>query len=109
VIARVRELPVDWQSIVRADAVAGQYYLDLFGLNHQLLIRAGLMPERIFSSRLCTMDDPKLFYSHRRDHGVTGRLVGSIGLIDGENAGFPAVDREVVQQTRGDGDESIVG
>jgi YfiH family protein len=34
----------------------------------------------IDSSPLCTFDRPEWFYSHRRDHGATGRMLSVIGL-----------------------------
>lgn len=43
-----------------------KWYVDLEGLNRQWLLRAGLSPERIESSGLCTMCRPDLFWSHRK-------------------------------------------
>lgn len=48
----------------------GKYWLDLFELARQRLLRAGVAD--VFSQRLCTSASPEL-YSYRRD-GVTGRM-----------------------------------
>ena len=42
------------------------------------LVHAGIT--QIDVSELCTSERAELFYSHRRDHGATGRLLAAIGL-----------------------------
>lgn len=106
VLSRVRQLPVDWSTVVCASDTPGQQYLDLSGLNRLILLQAGLRPEHITQAELCTQEDPLHFYSHRRDQGNTGRLVATIAVIPQGNAGFMVNHREVVQQTS-DGDEMI--
>lgn len=49
-------------------------HFDLFTANQAQLEAAGLQPEHIFNSRMCTACHPDLFYSWRRDQGQTGRL-----------------------------------
>jgi YfiH family protein len=44
------------------------------------LERAGLEPAAIRSCGLCTSCNPGLFFSHRRDNGVTGRQAGLVWL-----------------------------
>lgn len=56
----------------------GNYLLDLRELNKQLLVEAGLKEEQIKLSSLCTATDRR-FFSHRRDRGKTGRMIGFIG------------------------------
>ena len=46
-------------------------------LVHQAL-RHGIAPGHIDTADLCTFRDTKLFFSHRRDHGITGRLAAVI-------------------------------
>lgn len=53
--------------------------LDLKKLNHEILIQAGVPYENISVTKYCTFGDEKLFYSHRRDHGRSGRMLGFIG------------------------------
>ena len=43
-----------------------KYHVDLAGLNRQWLLRAGLLPERIEVSGICTACHPELFWSHRK-------------------------------------------
>lgn len=43
-----------------------KYHVDLPGLNHQWLLRSGLLPEHIDASGLCTACRPDLFWSHRK-------------------------------------------
>jgi YfiH family protein len=56
------------------EGVAGGRMLDLPAVARRLLDRAGV--ERVESARLCTSCEPELFFSHRRDHGRTGRQAG---------------------------------
>ena len=43
-----------------------KWHVDLAGLNRQWLLRAGLQPEHIDVSGLCTACHPDLFWSHRK-------------------------------------------
>ena len=43
-----------------------KYHVDLAGLNRQWLLRAGLLPEHIEVSGICTACHPDLFWSHRK-------------------------------------------
>lgn len=58
----------------------GGLYLDLEGAICLLLGRAGVSPERIHRARMCTACRPDLFWSHRRDGGVTGRMAAVLAL-----------------------------
>lgn len=57
----------------------GKYLLDLAGINRRQLEEAGV--GKIKVSEHCTFCEPELFYSHRRDHGKTGRMGAGICLI----------------------------
>jgi YfiH family protein len=57
----------------------GQYQLDLKRLNAFLLEKAGILKSHIEVSTYCTSCHEDLFFSHRRDKGRTGRLMGFIG------------------------------
>ena len=50
--------------------------LDLPGVARIQLARAGV--EQVHELGLCTSCSPELFFSHRRDHGTTGRQAGVI-------------------------------
>jgi len=56
----------------------GRYQLDLKALNRTILENAGLPKENILVTSLCTSCHHE-FYSHRRDNGKTGRMLGFIG------------------------------
>ena len=54
--------------------------LDLWQCNKNQLVNAGMLPERVEMSRLCTVCHPEWFYSHRASGGKTGRMVAMLGL-----------------------------
>ncbi|WP_053219743.1 peptidoglycan editing factor PgeF [Virgibacillus senegalensis] len=54
-------------------------FLDLQLLNERILQQAGVPTENISRTTLCTFQENHLFFSHRRDHGKTGRMLGFIG------------------------------
>ena len=55
----------------------GQYNLDLKQLNAQILRNAGV--KNISVTALCTSCHKEEFFSHRRDHGKTGRMMAFMG------------------------------
>lgn len=55
--------------------------VDLWVANERALRDAGVV--RVALLRRCTSCEPRLFYSHRRDGGRTGRMVGFIAPISG--------------------------
>lgn len=58
----------------------GKYNLDLKMLNKNLLQLAGIKDENIVVSNQCTSCETKLYFSHRRDEGKTGRMLSFIGI-----------------------------
>jgi YfiH family protein len=56
------------------EGVAHERMLDLPEVARRRLAEAGV--DRIESAGLCTSCEPGLFFSHRRDHGRTGRQAG---------------------------------
>jgi YfiH family protein len=60
------------------DARVGGRNLDLARVARNRLVAAGVAPERVHDLGLCTMCHPDLFFSHRRDGGVTGRQAGLV-------------------------------
>ena len=59
----------------RAD---GKGYVDLREAIRRQLIDAGLTADRIDTTDRCTHRDADEFFSHRREHGVTGRMAALI-------------------------------
>jgi polyphenol oxidase len=57
-----------------------KYQLDLSMANYLQLLASGVREAHIERSPFCTFRDSGLFYSWRRDNGVTGRMASIIGL-----------------------------
>ena len=57
-----------------------KWHVDLAGLNRQWLLRAGVAPEHIDVSGLCTYCRPDLFWSYRKVGGQRGAQVAMISL-----------------------------
>jgi hypothetical protein len=55
-------------------------HLDLVEANRRQLLAAGLRPENIWISELCTSCRTDLLFSHRKEKGMTGRMMGAIGI-----------------------------
>ena len=55
-------------------------FLDLVEANRRQLIDAGLAPKNIEASAPCTACHSDLLFSFRADKGVTGRLMGVVGI-----------------------------
>lgn len=64
------------------EGIASARMLDLPEVARRLLAEAGV--KRIETSGLCTSCEPELFFSHRRDHGRTGRQAGLVWRQAGE-------------------------
>jgi len=65
----------------RADpAQAGRFLLDLPAANSHALAAAGVPADNVIDIGLCTHCRPELFFSHRRDGGVTGRHWAYVSL-----------------------------
>jgi len=68
-----------WNEISKETRL-GHWQLDI-PLSCQLqLEQSGLKPQNIDSAEECTCCHPELFFSHRRDNGVSGRQLGFIQL-----------------------------
>jgi YfiH family protein len=57
-----------------------KYLLDLGIVNYQQLLTSGILPSHIERSTFCSCSDSNLFFSYRRDKGITGRMVSLIGI-----------------------------
>jgi YfiH family protein len=56
------------------------FHLDLVEANLRQLLEAGLERANIYAQAPCVSCHPELFFSHRRDAGRTGRMLGVIGI-----------------------------
>lgn len=68
-----------WAEFVRAKA-NGRWDLDLSATNRQVFLDAGVKPENIEVSGLCTACRTDLFFSYRAEQGKTGRMASIIAL-----------------------------
>ncbi|MBS3942772.1 MAG: laccase domain-containing protein [Dethiobacter sp.] len=58
----------------------GSYRLDLPRINAAQLINAGIAAHNLAQTGFCTSCRPDLFYSYRRERGLTGRMMGFLAI-----------------------------
>lgn len=58
----------------------GKYHLDLWKTNEIILLSAGILPEHLDVTDICTCCNPELLYSHRASKGMRGNLAGFMML-----------------------------
>lgn len=58
----------------------GKYQLDLWKANEIIFLEAGVRPENIHVTNICTYCNPNLLYSHRRMGEKRGNLCAFLGL-----------------------------
>lgn len=61
-------------------APAMKPHLDLIEANRRQLLDAGVLEKNIWISDLCTSCRTDLLFSHRAEHGQTGRMIAAIGV-----------------------------
>lgn len=57
-----------------------QLFLDLVEANRRQLLDAGVAPRNIHVSPLCTSCNVDKLFSYRKEKGVTGRMMGAVGI-----------------------------
>lgn len=65
---------------VVVDAADEKPHVDLWQTNRNQLLAAGVPEKQLAMAGLCTYENEKLFYSHRRDKGHTGTLASFMGF-----------------------------
>jgi hypothetical protein len=76
-----KEMLPEYVSEFSTDDKNGKYHLDLKKINKILIERAGVSD--IYISGLCTCcSSDELFYSYRRDGGITGRMCAGICIVN---------------------------
>jgi YfiH family protein len=70
---------IEVMDIIKTHDSMDRAYLDLKHLNRQLMIKAGILPSRIEMSSWCTACRTDLLFSHRKENGVTGRMMSWLG------------------------------
>lgn len=81
---------VKYRNLVRESAVfavkrlpdGNSLHLDLWETNRNQLLMAGVLPEHIESSEICTSCEKKRFFSNRGEHGKAGRFPSILALRD---------------------------
>ena len=57
-------------------------HLDLVEANRRQLLNAGLGADNVFVSGECTSCRTDRYFSHRAEHGFTGRMLSVVGILD---------------------------
>lgn len=60
----------------------GKYQLDLWRANELILEEAGVLPQNISTTDVCTCCNPELLFSHRASRGQRGNLAAFLGIYD---------------------------
>jgi hypothetical protein len=74
------KVPNRYQKHVLSPQQKAHYLFDLKRLNREILLHYGIASHNIRTTTYCTFRDKEQFYSHRRDKGNTGRMLGFIGF-----------------------------
>lgn len=64
----------------RFDEQKQKWFVDLKSANNQQLLNFGVLSQNVEISDYCTVKDEQLFFSHRRDKGLSGRMMVVIGM-----------------------------
>jgi YfiH family protein len=70
---------IEAKNIIQPQEKNNRAFLDLKHLNRQLMIKAGILPSRIEMSSWCTASRTDLLFSHRKENGITGRMMSWLG------------------------------
>lgn len=79
VLSRLREVFPAWSLVLR-EAGDNRAKLDLRQVIRRQAEEAGVRGEAICSARHCTICEPELFYSYRREGSVRGTMISGIAL-----------------------------
>lgn len=81
-IAQVEEQTgLSGEPYYKASGQPGKFMLNLQEINRELLIKAGILPQHIEVTTLCTGCNLSHFFSHRKENGLTGRMAAWIGWL----------------------------
>lgn len=86
VMAKVRDIvPLHEQleleaKVTSASINPGKSMLNLKELNRIIMIKAGILPSHIECTSWCTSCAADIFFSYRKENGITGRMASWIGM-----------------------------
>lgn len=75
-----KEFP-NYKKEILIDKGNGKYQLDLWRTNEIILLEAGVKPEHLAVTNICTCCNEKLLFSHRASHGKRGNLGAFLALV----------------------------
>ena len=61
----------------------GKYQLNLWEANRHVLLAAGILPEHLAVTDICTCCNPTRLFSHRASRGKRGNLAAFLAISDG--------------------------
>ncbi|MES2796888.1 MAG: peptidoglycan editing factor PgeF [Bacteroidota bacterium] len=62
------------------DPSKNKFFVDLKAANKAQLVEFGIPQSQIEVAEYCTVANNELFFSHRKEKGITGRMLAAIGL-----------------------------
>lgn len=68
------------EKVLQKGKTPGKYQLDLWQANRSILLNAGVLPEHIAVTDVCTCHNPEYLFSHRASHGQRGNLAAFLML-----------------------------
>lgn len=75
-----KSFPNEWEYLIRKGKEEGKYQLDLQETNRRILLAAGVLPENIAVTDICTCCNSELLFSHRGSNGKRGNLAAFLEL-----------------------------
>ena len=69
-----KRFPNEWEYLIRKGKEEGKHQLDLQETNRRILLAAGVLPENIAVTDICTCCNSELLFSHRGSNGKRGNL-----------------------------------
>lgn len=72
--------PGEWQYLLKDGKETGKYQLDLWEANRRILLNAGVLPEHLAVTDVCTCCNKEVLFSHRASNGKRGNLAAFLEL-----------------------------
>lgn len=74
--------PENWENDILIAKGSGKYQCNLWAANQTVFLEAGLLPENIHISGVCTCCNSDLLFSHRKTEGKRGSLAAFLALTE---------------------------